>query len=212
MRILLLTLSVLALSFAADAQLSPILSPDDAAHACSQPPTACEKPVKWLANEKDCSCYACEYGKPGRQHTICTSNKDAKAALMRFSRNDGGQLELTTGTKVLADPKSGVYYKDDGFYGDPLLGKLMTEAEAKAKGFKESPDDKDPALVKELSGKIAVKDGTATLIDGSGKTWNIVNPGLVRDYAGQAVDLNAHVDENKDQILVMYFKSPGHKD
>lgn len=43
----------------------------------------CNKPVKWLADKKECSCFACEYGKPS-QHTGCTSDKQAKAELLRL--------------------------------------------------------------------------------------------------------------------------------
>ena len=40
----------------------------------------CEKPVKWIADKQDCSCYACEYGKP-TQHTGCTQDQQLKAQL-----------------------------------------------------------------------------------------------------------------------------------
>jgi hypothetical protein len=68
---------------------------------CSVTPPACEKPVKWLTDKNDCSCFACEYGKPGRQHTVCTKNKDAKFALLNLSLN-GGMLLVSGPIKTFS--------------------------------------------------------------------------------------------------------------
>ncbi len=54
---------------------------------CSQPPKSCEKPVKFLAEKDDCSCFACEYGNP-KQHTVCTNNKDAKLNLLKLEKSN----------------------------------------------------------------------------------------------------------------------------
>jgi len=158
MRICLLILWPLTI-YAASAQTVQTLSrqPPD----CSQPPTSCAKPVKWLATKKNCSCFACEYGKPA-QHTICTSNKEVKLALLTLSRSDGNLV--ATGP------------------------------------------------VRDLSGKIALQGGKATLTDETGRTWNILNSDLVSDYAGENIQLKARVDEKKNEIVVMTFKAPEHKD
>ena len=50
---------------------------------CSPVLKACDKPVKWLADKKECSCFACEYGKP-TQHTGCTTDKETKAELLKL--------------------------------------------------------------------------------------------------------------------------------
>jgi hypothetical protein len=91
MRTCLLTV-LLLFTIAANAQTAQAPNVNERTTDCSQPPSACEKPVKWLTDKKDCSCFACEYAKPGRQHTVCTSNKDAKLALMKLSHSDGTEL------------------------------------------------------------------------------------------------------------------------
>jgi hypothetical protein len=90
MRSLLLPFFLLV-TFIANSQTSQPPKATEQQADCSQR-QACEKPVKWLTDKQDCSCFACEYGKPGRQHTVCTSNKDAKLNLMKLSETDGDQL------------------------------------------------------------------------------------------------------------------------
>jgi hypothetical protein len=48
----------------------------------------CDKPVKWIADKDDCSCFACEYGK-STQHTGCTKDKQTKAEMMRLQGEPG---------------------------------------------------------------------------------------------------------------------------
>src|SRR2546421_1846505 len=91
MRAWFLVLSLLVTSIANSQTSQPPKEAEQVAD-CSQPLTACEKPVKWLTDKQDCSCFACEYGKPGRQHTVCTNNKDAKLNLLTLSETDGDQL------------------------------------------------------------------------------------------------------------------------
>jgi hypothetical protein len=219
MRNSLFALSALILAFGAYAQTPEKPKSDQPPYDCSKPPASCEKPVKWLTDKENCSCFACEYGKPGRQHTVCTSNNDSKFALMRLSHGDGEELAGSapwdawefSGGKVWVNTKSGLYYKGEGLYGKSGPGKFMPEADAKAKGFKESPDDKDWTPI-EIKGMIVKKGTVVSLTDKTGKTWHIVNPDVAKVFAGQDVDVTAHVNEKKDQLLVLNLQSPGHKE
>jgi hypothetical protein len=47
---------------------------------CTPPLAACNKPVKWVADKGNCSCFACEYGT-ATQHVGCTDNNLTKAFL-----------------------------------------------------------------------------------------------------------------------------------
>jgi hypothetical protein len=106
-RILLFTLYLVSTS-AASAQITQSAKANDSVYDCSKPPTACDKPVKWLTDKDDCSCFACEYGKAGRQHTVCTSNMDSKVALRRLSLSNhnelaSGPVKTFSGTVVSED-------------------------------------------------------------------------------------------------------------
>jgi hypothetical protein len=50
---------------------------------CSKPPRTCNKPVKWIGDQKECSCFACEYGKPS-VYVVCTKDKETKSSLLRL--------------------------------------------------------------------------------------------------------------------------------
>ena len=147
MRALLCTLPVLCMAFVAYSQTPAKLNANEPTPDCSQPPKACEKPVKWLADKKDCSCFACEYGKPGLQHTICTSNKDSKFALLKLSELDGSELasypsEEANGM-VWVNTATKTYHKAGyAWYGKTKQGKYMTEADATKAGYKEEKGTK----------------------------------------------------------------------
>jgi len=81
MRTMLFSLGLL-LAFSANVFSQSAVTP--AKEQCSPPLGACNTPVKWVADKENCSCYACEYGKP-TQHTGCTSNVDTKAFLRDIS-------------------------------------------------------------------------------------------------------------------------------
>jgi hypothetical protein len=57
---------------------------------CIPPLGACNKPVKWVADKDNCSCFACEYGK-ATQHVGCTNNNETKAFLHNVGES-GGQF------------------------------------------------------------------------------------------------------------------------
>jgi hypothetical protein len=67
----------LALNATLSSQSSMSLSKEQ---SCAPPLAACNKPVKWVADKDNCSCFACEYGKP-TQHVGCTNNSSTKAFL-----------------------------------------------------------------------------------------------------------------------------------
>jgi hypothetical protein len=63
---------------------SPQAPPKSETAADPCPPfKSCKKPVKWLADKNDCSCFACEYGKPS-QHIACTKDPQTKASLINL--------------------------------------------------------------------------------------------------------------------------------
>jgi hypothetical protein len=51
----------------------------------------CQKPVKWIADKNDCSCYACEYGK-ANQHTGCTKDPQLRAELIKLQEGDDQEV------------------------------------------------------------------------------------------------------------------------
>jgi outer membrane protein OmpA-like peptidoglycan-associated protein len=67
---------------------------------CSPVLKACEKPVKWLADKKECSCFACEYGKP-TQHTGCTTDKETKAELLKLDISERSQDSLDAANRAV---------------------------------------------------------------------------------------------------------------
>lgn len=77
----------------------------------------CEKPVKWIADKQDCSCYACEYGKP-TQHTGCTQDQQLKAELKLLQKEveyvaQSPLLNLRGTIKIDGDKYTLVSDKDD---------------------------------------------------------------------------------------------------
>lgn len=55
-----------------------------APEGCSDPIDKCKKPIKYLGSQKDCACFACEYGK-ATQHNVCTQNVKDKQTLLAES-------------------------------------------------------------------------------------------------------------------------------
>jgi hypothetical protein len=45
--------------------------------ACGDSATDCKSPVKYLGDNKGCSCFACEYGKK-TQRVLCSNNEAEK--------------------------------------------------------------------------------------------------------------------------------------
>jgi pentapeptide MXKDX repeat protein len=89
---------------------------------------------------------------------------------------------LTFATAVFAqDTMSHDNMKNDNMKSDNM-GKLMT-----------------------VTGKIG-EDGKTFVSDKDGKTWNIVNPEVVKGHEGHHVALKAHVNPDKDQVHVMSLK------
>jgi hypothetical protein len=88
-----LALLVTAPSVAAESSSPNAVSKPD----CSKPPQSCNKPVKWIGDQKDCSCFACEYGKPS-MYIVCTSNKETKSALLRLQEEGTTPLKTLKGT------------------------------------------------------------------------------------------------------------------
>jgi hypothetical protein len=43
------------------------------AQSCSDPVASCKTPVKYLGDNKGCSCFACEYGRK-TQKILCSNN------------------------------------------------------------------------------------------------------------------------------------------
>ena len=57
------------------------ITPQD---ACADAIDKCKQPVKYLGSNDDCSCFACEYGKPTQQN-ICTKNESDKKHLLKMA-------------------------------------------------------------------------------------------------------------------------------
>ena|SRR5215217_6028612 len=69
----------LALSVGTDHSLRPTtLAETQSVSACSDPPTLCKAPVKFLGESKaGCACFACEYGRK-TQRILCTNKETDK--------------------------------------------------------------------------------------------------------------------------------------
>src|SRR5678816_324587 len=75
----------LALSLGTDHSLrSKTLACTQAVSACSDSPTLCKAPVKFLGESKaGCACFACEYGRK-TQRILCTKTEADKKSFMRL--------------------------------------------------------------------------------------------------------------------------------
>jgi hypothetical protein len=56
--------------------------------SCSDPPTICKKPVKFISNIKGCYTFACEYGA-ATQHNIHVSSQPDIKALLQMATESG---------------------------------------------------------------------------------------------------------------------------
>ena len=68
------------------------------------------------------------------------ASKSTKAAAMPAASNPEVAAAQSSG-KVWVNLDSGIYHKGGRWYGKTKSGKFMTEAEAKASGYKESQKD-----------------------------------------------------------------------
>jgi hypothetical protein len=64
-------------------------------------------------------------------------------------------------------------------------------------------DDKKPPLLN-IKGRVKADGDKITFVaDEGGKSWDVVNPEILKDHVGHHVELNAHVYKDKGQIHVM---------
>src|SRR5215472_7696553 len=64
-------------------------------------------------------------------------------------------------------------------------------------------DEQKPKLM-DIKGTVKEDGGKITFVaDSDVKSWNVVNPGTLKDHVGHHVELSAHVYADKDQIHVM---------
>ena len=77
----------------------------------------------------------------------------------------------------------------------PVLSHAKTQAGAQ--------DEQKPEL-RDIKGSVKSTDGKITFIaDEGGKSWEVVNPDLLKDHVGHHVQLSAHVYPDKGQIHIM---------
>jgi hypothetical protein len=77
----------------------------------------------------------------------------------------------------------------------PILSQGKTQAAAQ--------DEQKPEL-RDIKGSVKSTDGKITFIaDEGGKSWEVVNPDLLKDHVGHHVQLSAHVYPDKGQIHIM---------
>jgi hypothetical protein len=68
---------------------------------------------------------------------------------------------------------------------------------------KAAQDQKAPEL-SDIKGTVRSDDGKITFVaDEGGKSWDVINPEVLKDRIGQHVQLSAHVYPEKNQIHVM---------
>jgi hypothetical protein len=66
-----------------------------------------------------------------------------------------------------------------------------------------SQDENKPKLMN-IKGTVRADGEKITFVaDDSGKSWDIVNPEILKDHVGHHVELSAHMYLDKDQIRVM---------
>jgi Sigma-70 region 2 len=64
-------------------------------------------------------------------------------------------------------------------------------------------DDKKPPLLN-IKGTVKADGDKITFVaDEGGKSWEVVNPEILKDHVGHHVELSAHVYKDKGQIHVM---------
>jgi hypothetical protein len=64
-------------------------------------------------------------------------------------------------------------------------------------------DEKKPTLM-DIKGTVKADGDKITFVaDDSGKSWDVVNPEILKDHVGHHVELNAHMYPDKGQIHVM---------
>jgi hypothetical protein len=84
-----------------------------------------------------------------------------------------------------------------------LLVIPTTSALTVTKGPNTSQDEEQPKLM-DIKGVVKVDgDKTTFVTDADGKSWNVVNPEMLKGHAGHHVQLSAHVYADKGQIHIM---------
>jgi hypothetical protein len=74
---------------------------------------------------------------------------------------------------------------------------------AQGKNWEASQEEKKPMLM-DIKGTVkADGDKIMFVADEGGKTWDVVNPDILKDHVGHHVQLNAHVYADKGQIHVV---------
>jgi outer membrane protein OmpA-like peptidoglycan-associated protein len=158
---------------------------------CSPQLKDCNKPVKWLADKKECSCFACEYGKP-TQHTGCTSDKETKAELLK--------LDVTG-----SDPGLLAEHRLDELNNSIAnLDNYQSVAETSVKfGFnKDSLTSKAKEELDQLAGSIASTKGYVIVLEGN---TDSVGP------AEYNYDLSQRRANSVIQYLASKYNVPAHK-
>jgi hypothetical protein len=82
-----------------------------------------------------------------------------------------------------------------GILGAPVL--------THGKPHEMSQDDNKPKLMN-IKGTVHADGEKITFVaDDSGKSWDVVNPEILKDHVGHHVEVSAHMYVDKDQIRVM---------
>jgi outer membrane protein OmpA-like peptidoglycan-associated protein len=158
---------------------------------CSPELKGCDKPVKWLADKKECSCFACEYGKR-TQHTGCTTDKETKAELLR--------LDITERSP---DSLAAINRLNELTNSIANLDKYQPVAETSVEfGFdKDKLTPKAKAALDELGTNIANTKEYLIIVEGR---TDSVGPG------GHDYDLVGRRENSVIQYLAMKYNVPAH--
>jgi hypothetical protein len=83
------------------------------------------------------------------------------------------------------------------------VGILGAPALTHGKPHEMSQDENKPKLMN-IKGTVHAEGDKITFVaDDSGKSWEVINPEILKDHVGHHVELSAHMYVDKDQIRVM---------
>ncbi|HWS86698.1 MAG TPA: hypothetical protein VN282_07025 [Pyrinomonadaceae bacterium] len=91
-RVASLLLMLLLLSAGNHRALGPAVLPGGQFGECSDLPTNCKRPVKYLGESKGCACFACEYRR-STQKILCTESETDKRAFKALLPRPGSPTD-----------------------------------------------------------------------------------------------------------------------
>lgn len=137
-----LTLWMLALCLVLTVVISPALAKTQASSGGTSSPDTTKKSKKKSKKDKASAddTVAAAAAAPASTSNMAAPKKATKAAASGAASSPEITAAQSSG-KVWVNLESGVYHKGGRWYGKTKNGKFMTEAEAKAAGYKQSQKD-----------------------------------------------------------------------